>query len=133
MLNPYVMLGLVLFWIASVGAAYYKGGVNKENEVKAEYSRQLESSIKEANDNALIDMQAAREVGEREGRAKARTVYIKGQTQLVFKDNPQPALCNWDSKSFGLLNDAIQATNDLTGAASAVPSVRPAVKPAAKP
>jgi len=64
--NPYLILGAVLFWIASVTIAFFQGESREADRAKAEYSRQLESAIKEANEDALIDMQAAREVGQRE-------------------------------------------------------------------
>ena len=64
-MNPYLILGAVLFWIASVTIAFFQGESREADRAKAEYSRQLESAIKEANEDALVDMQAAREVGQR--------------------------------------------------------------------
>src|SRR3990167_10013273 len=108
MLNPWLLLGAVLFWLASMAGAYFKGVDVAENEAKAEYSKQQDAAIKEANDNALIDMQAAREVGEREGRARAKTIVIRGKAEVVFRDNPQPRVCDWSEPAFSLLDAAIK-------------------------
>ena len=132
-LNPYLILGAVLFWMASVGAAYYKGGVHAENAAKAEYSRQLESAIKEANDNAQIDMQAAREVGQREARAKVITRTITNEVVKVIHEKPMPAVCRWDADSTRLLDDAIKAANDLQATPKRVPDAGNTPKPASKP
>ena len=131
--NPWVLLTLGIALAGSNFYSYSLGGDHKENEAKAAYSKQLESSIKEANENALIDMQAAREVGEREGRARARTVVIEGKAQVVFRDNPQPRVCDWTTPAFGVLNDAIQAANDLKATPIAVPDSGPRLKPPSKP
>src|SRR3990167_6122293 len=120
MFNPWLILGAVLFWMASVGTAYYKGGINAENAAKAEYSRQLESAIKEANEDALIDMQAAREVGQREARAKVITRTITNEVVKVIHEKPMPAVCRWDADSARLLDDAIKAANDLATTAKSV-------------
>ncbi len=133
MLNPWVILGAVVFWLASVGTAYYKGGVHAENKAKAEYSRQLESAISEANDNALIDMQAAREIGQREARAKVITRTITNEVVKVIHEKPLPAICRWDADSARLLNESIKAANDLAPAAEPVPKPGSPVKPASKP
>ena len=133
MFNPWLILGAVLFWMASVGAAYYKGGVHAENAAKAEYSRQLESAIKEANDNAQIDMQAAREVGQREARAKVITRIITNEVVKVIHEKPMPAVCRGDADSTRLLDDAIRAANDLAPAAEPVLKPGSPTKPASKP
>ena len=133
MFNPWLILGAVLFWMASVGTAYYKGGINAENAAKAEYSRQLESAIKEANDNAQIDMQAAREVGQREARAKVITRTITNEVVKVIHEKPMPAVCRWDADSTRLLDDAIRAANDLAPAAEPVLKPGSPTKPADKP
>ena len=133
MLNPYALLGLVLFWIASVGAAYYKGGVHAENAAKAEYSKQLDAAIAAHNEDALVDMQAAREAGEREARAMVVTRTINNEVVRIIREKPSDAICRWDSDSFRLLGDAIKAASNLAPASIAVPDAGNAVKPAGKP
>ena len=133
MMNPWIILGAVLFYAASMAGAYFKGGQHERNAAKAEYSRQLESSIAEANANAQIDMQAAREVGEREGRARARTVVIQGEAQVVFRDNPQPRVCDWTQPAFSVLQRAIESANDLAATPKPVPDAGARLKPPGKP
>lgn len=134
LLNPWVLLALAVVLAGSNFYSYNLGGDHKENEVKAHYAELQDKAIKEANDNALIDMQAAREVGARESRARVNTVYIKGKAELIFRDNPQPPLvCDWKPDAFSVLNDAIKAANDLAGATKPVPDAGSVTKPATKP
>src|SRR3990167_6354945 len=107
-MNPWLILAAVLFWGVSVTIAFFQGESREADRAKAEYSKQQDAAIKEANDNALIDMQAAREVGEREGRARAKTIVIRGKAEVVFRDNPQPRVCDWSEPAFSLLDAAIK-------------------------
>lgn len=133
MLNPWVILGIVLFWGASVTGAYLKGHSIAKDQAKAEYSRQLESSIAEANADALVDMQAAREVGEREARARVITRTITNEVTKVIHGKPSAAVCRWDDDSGKLLERAVEAANDLAPAPKPVPSAGPRLKPPGKP
>ena len=131
-MNPYLILGAVLFWIASVTIAFFQGESREADRAKAEYSRQLESAIKEANEDALIDMQAAREVGQREARAKVITRTITNEVVKVIHEKPMPAVCRWDADSARLLDDAIKAANDLATTAKSVRDSGDASKPSSK-
>jgi len=130
--NPYLILGAVLFWIASVTVAFFQGESREADRAKAEYSRQLESAIKAANEDALIDMQAAREVGQREARAKVITRTITNEVVKVIHERPMPAVCRWDADSTRLLDDAIKAANDLATTAKSVRDSGDASKPSSK-
>ena len=131
-MNPYLILGAVLFWIASVTIAFFQGESREADRAKAEYSRQLESAIKEANEDALVDMQAAREVGQREARAKVITRTITNEVVKVIHERPQPAVCRWDDTSFGLLKSAVEAAGDLATTAKSVRDSGDASKPSSK-
>ena len=131
-MNPYLILGAVLFWIASVTIAFFQGESREADRAKAEYSRQLESAIKAANEDALIDMQAAREVGQREARAKVITRTITNEVVKVIHERPMPAVCRWDADSTRLLDDAIKAANDLATTAKSVRDSGNASKPSSK-
>ena len=132
MLNPWLILGAILFWGASVTAAFFQGESRERDRAKAEYSRQLESAIKAANEDALIDMQAAREVGQREARAKVITRTITNEVVKVIHEKPMPAVCRWDADSARLLDDAIKAANDLATTAKSVRDSGDASKPSSK-
>ena len=133
MLNPYILLGLVIFWIASVTGAYLKGHSIAEDQAKAAYSKQLDAAIASHNEDALVDMQAAREAGEREARARVVTRTITNEVTKVIHEKPSPAICRWDDPSVGLLQRAVEAANDLAPAAKSVPDAGSPVKPAIKP
>ena len=131
-MNPYLILGAVLFWIASVTVAFFQGESREADRAKAEYSRQLESAIKEATEVSLIDMQAAREVGQREARSKVITRTITNEVVKVIHEKPMPAVCRWDADSARLLDDAIKAANDLATTAKSVRDSGDASKPSSK-
>lgn len=129
MANPWVLLGLVLFWAASMGGAYYKGHTAAQDAARAHYATELEATIKEHNENALIDAQAAREAGERDAKAKVRTVTITNTVEKVLHDTPSPANCRLSPDAFGLLVAAVKVANGTdTDAAGAVPSAIPATR-----
>ena len=111
MLNPYVLLGLGIFYLASVAGAYFKGGQIERDHAKAEYSKQLEGEIKQANDNSVIDMQAAYDWGQSNAKIRERVVTIRSEAATVTASSPMAASCDLDNSRFGLLQRAIQAAN----------------------
>ena len=132
-MNPWLILAAVLFWGVSVTIAFFQGESREADRAKAEYSKQQDAAIKEANDNALIDMQAAREVGEREGRAKVITRTITNEVTKVIHEKPSPAVCRWDDNSSRLLQRAVEAANNLEATPKPVPDSGARLKPPGKP
>ena len=111
MFNPWVILGVVLFWIASVGGAYLKGGKAAEDHARAQYATEMEATIKQNNENAVVDMQAAAKVAAAEATAKTRAAMLRGKVDVVIAKTPSSLSCAWPVERFGLLLVAVQEAN----------------------
>lgn len=117
-MNPYLILGLLVAWLASVGGAYLKGHSVAEDAMRAKYATDLENTIRQHNENAIIDMQAAAKVAADEAAARTRQAMIRSQTNEVIRTSPQPVGCSLDSERMRLLNAAVaQANGDTADAA----------------
>lgn len=117
MLNPYVLLGLLVFWLASVTGAYFKGHTAAENAARAQYATELEATIAEHNKNAVIDMQAAAEVAAKESAARTRQAMLRNQTVKVIHEKPSPAVCDLDDGRMQLVAQSVAAANNEDAAA----------------
>jgi len=130
MINPYILLGLLVFWLASVAGAYYKGAGAAQDAIRAEYATKLEETIAEHRENALIDMEAAMEAGRRDAKARTRTVTITNEVERVIHANPAPADCRVHPDTFRLLQSAVANAN---GASPDTPGAMPDASGAATP
>jgi len=119
MLNPYVILGLVLFWGASCVGSYLKGSEVAQNEAKARFSEQLEATIAQAREDSVIDMMAATEAEAK--RHKSRIVYRDRIVKVKESINEIPVACVIPDGAVGMFNDAIRNANDSTPSAKPVP------------
>ena len=132
--NPYILLGLAVFWAVSVGGAYFKGSQHAQDAARAQYATDLESAIAESRENAVIDMQAAREAGERDARARTRTVTVTNEVERVIHAQPAPAVCRLNPDAFRLLGAAVEIANGAdTDPAKPMPDAGPKTRPAGKP
>ena len=118
MLNPYVILGIVLFWGFSMAGAYLKGSQVAQDAARAQYAESLEQTIAQHNKNAVIDMQAAAKVAADEATARTRTAMLRSRTNEVIRANPSPVTCAWPADRFGLLVTAVQEANGDSADAS---------------
>jgi len=115
-LNPYFWLGLLL-WTALVGAgSYLKGARNAENAARAAHATALEQTIKQANENAVIDMMAAAEAEAARHKTRVEFKDRVVTVEKIIRENPQPAECNIPDDAVGLLNDITRAVNKQIGA-----------------
>ena len=116
MMNPYLLLGAVVFWLASVVTAGWMGWDYRDGKVAQQQKRAIDSAIKEHNDDVAIDMQAAFEWGARrtaaQSKSDAQTGAIAGDTLA----HPLPADCRLAPDSVRVLNNSVKLANDLTPA-----------------
>jgi len=117
LLNPYLIIGLIVFWLASVGGAYFKGHTAAQDAARAQYATELEATIKQHNANTLIDMQAAADVAAKEAAARTRTAMLRNQTTKVIYEKPMPVSCNYDDGRMQLVAAAVAAANNEDTAA----------------
>ena len=107
-----MLLGLIVFWLASVTGAYFKGHQNAQDAARAHYATELETSIKAANETAQADIAAAREAGKREARAKVRTVTVTNEVERIIHAKPAPVECRLEPDVFNLLRVAVAVANN---------------------
>ena len=119
MLNPYVILGLVLFWGASCVGSYLKGSEVAQNEAKARFSEQLEATIAQAREDSVIDMMAATEAEA--ARHKSRIVYRDRVVKVKEAINEIPTVCAIPDAAVRLLNESIRDANNSAPATKSVP------------
>jgi hypothetical protein len=105
------MLGLLVFWLASVAGAYYKGGAAVENLMRAEHATQLEKTIAEHNEDAAIDMQAALEAGRKEAKVRTKVVTLIQEVNNAIASKPAPAECRVTDDVLKLMRVAIAIAN----------------------
>lgn len=133
-MNPYLLLGIGVAWLASVGAAYYKGSEAAENRARAEHATQLERTIAEHNETAAIDMAAALEAGKREAKVRTKVVTLTNEVERIIHAKPAPPDCRVQSDTLKLLVLAAEVANGTdTPASGAVPSGTGKAAPAGKP
>lgn len=111
-----LLVGLVLVGLAFAGGAYvgkeYESGQNAKAKVE-ELSGTLTTIGKLVeSDKSTAIQQAAKEATAKE---RARAARSKGVSDAMVKAN---VVCDRDDVSFGLLNDAIDAANGTSPAAS---------------
>ena len=120
MLNPWdsarpgILLGLLVFWLASVTGAYFKGSEAAQEAARAQYATQLEATIAEHNADSLIDMESALAWGEANAKAKTRFSEVKNVALEAISAAPLAANCSWDKPSFDALLAAIKESNSDT-------------------
>jgi hypothetical protein len=119
MLNPYVILGLVLFWGASCVGSYLKGSEVAQNEAKARFSEQLEATIAQAREDSVIDMMAATEAEAK--RHKSRIVYRDRIVKVKESINEIPTSCAIPDAAVRLLNESIRDANHSAPTPKSVP------------
>lgn len=113
MLNPYLLLGLAIFWAVSCAGAYFKGRSAGSESVQIKWDK----AIADQRDREQAATQAASTKLE-SGNAKAKVVY-RTITQTVDKVVEKPVY-----RSICLDDDGLRVANEaLTG------TLAPAAKP----
>lgn len=109
MFNPYVLLAVGVVWLASCGSAYVYGHRNASNAAKAAQGEALAAAVKQHNENAVIDMQAAVEA---EAKRQAVRVEYRDRVSTVERIvREKPTDCRVSDDALRVLNDAINAAN----------------------
>ena len=111
MLNPWMLIGLAVFWLASVTAAFFKGESVMEDRVRAQHATELERTIKQHNENAVIDMAAAAEAAARDATARTRAQMLRNQANAAIQIRPMPVVCSLNSERMRLLTASVEAAN----------------------
>ena len=122
----------ILILVAAFGLGAYVGWDYRDSKVAQEVAKAQGAAIEAHNEDAAIDMAAAREAGERDALAKTRFATARSNANEAIRAAPLAATCNWDKPSFdGLLVAIKEANGDSKSAASGLSdAVTRANKPA---
>lgn len=130
-MNAYFMLGLLVFWLASVTGAYFKGSAAAQDAARAAYAVQLESAITEHNATAQADVEAARAAGQKEAKIRTKVVTVTNTVEKVLHEKPADPICKLNPATFELLLASVALANGTDpDTASKLPDPG---KPAGKP
>ena len=121
-LNPWVLLALVAFYLASVGAVGYKAYQAGGEHVVATQAK--ERTIEDRTRDAALAVTS-------EAIANIKVINEHTTQRLATETVEKPVYrdCVNTDASFGLLNDALTAPEDKRGAESAGEGVVPQVEP----
>lgn len=98
--NPYVILAVVLFYVASVGGAGWKGyALGIEHQVAAE--AEARQDYEKGRDAAL--QAAAQELA----KLDIKQVTIRQKAETITREVPVYTDCKHDDRTMRLLNDAL--------------------------
>lgn len=109
--NPWILVGLLVFWLSTLAGAYWKGHTAAQDSARAQYATDLEATIAEHNANAEIDAQAALEWGQANARVRTEYVTIRSAANAATQNNPAVPACNLDTGRMQSLAAAISAAN----------------------
>ena len=129
-MNPWLILAVVLAIGAAGLAGYHKGSTDAENRAAAQYGVQLDAKVKEHNENATIDMQAAFEAGKAEAKVRVVTRTITGEANAITVERPIAAVCRLDAPRRLLIDRAIASANSDPDTPGGLPDQLPKDKPA---
>lgn len=104
-MNPWVLLIVGVVWLASVAGAFIKGKDYQLGIDAKAHAELLEKALKDAQDNAVIDMQAAADVERQKAQSKVvyRTITEQVNVEVekkVYRD------CALEPDGFRMWNDA---------------------------
>lgn len=117
-MNPWLILGAVVFWAVSSGAVYVKGQSVGANRVIAEQAKV---------DKAVDETRAAAQQGAADAIAQIKVVNttVKGRVETIVRENTVYRDCKHDARSLRDINAAL--SGDSAGAAGGgkLPETRP--------
>lgn len=99
-MNPWVILGGVLVWVASIAGSYaYGTDVGKTGEIAR--VAELKQAMEETREQAKLG------AADAIAKNKVKHTVIQGKVQTIIKDVPVYRDCEHTDDAFRLLNDAI--------------------------
>jgi hypothetical protein len=111
MANPWLLLGAGVLWLASLVGAYLKGEAIQKTGDEAATALVLKDAVKQANEDAAINYQAALEVEqEKQANDRKHQSHSHSVATAVAAD-PKARDCGLSSDSLGVLISSIRASN----------------------
>lgn len=99
-MKPWLILGGVVIWVASIAGSYMFGDTNGENRQKV-HENEIKQAIEDTREQAKLG------AADAIAKQKVKHTVIQGKVQTIIKDNPVYRDCEHTDDAFRLLNDAI--------------------------
>jgi len=115
MINPYVIIALLLGLIASHSTAYYYGGENRENAIKAEQLEATNKAIVQADEQAVKDNQIVKFVEVEKEVIKNVYIKVRDKVNENIDKNPVYSECGLDADGLRLYNTHATTEANDTG------------------
>ena len=107
-MSPWVALGGVVLWVASIGGSYWYGtDVGKDSEVAK--AAEIKQAIEDTRE--LARQGAASEIA----KIKTKHTVVQGKVETIVRNTPVYRDCKHDDDAFRLLNEALSGKASPTG------------------
>lgn len=116
--NPWLILGAVILWLASVTGAFIKGESFQQTKDTAAAKTQLDSALKDAKANWDASYQAQLQIEKRKQKNEVVHQKHSRSVAVALSADPHARDCKLAIPSFGVLRDSIRASNGTTDAAA---------------
>ncbi|WUR11929.1 hypothetical protein E7V67_019815 [[Empedobacter] haloabium] len=107
-MNPYVLLGAGVLWLASAAGAFWYGtGVGRDGEIAKQ----------SAVDKATVETRKLAMEGAADAISKivVRNTTVQGRVETIVRDNPVYRDCRHDPDQLRNINEAITGRAGATG------------------
>lgn len=124
MLNPWVIIGLLVFYATSMGGALYEGAALQRDKTEAGQKAAVDQAVSEAKADAAIDYSVQQEQAlELQKHELLKTANNKKVAKAIQAD-PASTTCRMSDSTFSVLKSSISASNSgapTSASDSAVP------------
>jgi hypothetical protein len=120
MLNPYVIIGVLVLWAASLVGAYEKGGKDVHNADLAVTSKIQTQAITASNEANLNDFNdEIQNEYKKQQHDRSHQTHTRAVAAALASDSAA-SQCKLDPVAYGVLSDSIVASNADAASAPAV-------------
>jgi hypothetical protein len=117
-MNPWLLLGIGVLWIASLGGVYVKATDIQKNQDTAAAAKVLDAKLKEAEDNWATNYQAQLELEQEKQRNERVRQRHTSQVATALAVDAGARNCTLAAASIGVLRSSIDASNGAQDAAA---------------
>lgn len=127
MLNPWVIIGVLVLWGASLAGTAFEATKIERDKITADQVQVVNKAVADAKADAVIDYSAQQELAlEAQKHDLLKTQKHAGVAKAI-KADPTSVSCRMSDSTFSVLNDSLTAADAPASAASAVDGAVPSV------
>lgn len=118
--NPWILLGSLLLWLASLTGVYFKATHDQQARDEATAALKLQQKLQSAENDWAVNYQAALELEqEKQANERKHQTHSRAVATAVAAD-PHAKDCSLAPDSLGVLISSVRAANGSEAAASGV-------------